>query len=131
MIKGFGTDIVEICRIERLIEKYSTHFLEKVFTPSEITYCGKMANPAIHFAGRWAAKEAFYKALPVSCQKHSYWKSIEIVKAEAGKPQIQICTNVLRNSLEKEGITLYHLSISHERSYCIASVILEDVAFKK
>ena len=131
MIKGFGTDIVEICRIERLIEKYSAHFLEKVFTPSEITYCSKMANPAIHFAGRWAAKEAFYKALPISCQKHSNWKSIEIIKAEAGKPQIQICTNILCNSLEKAGITVYHLSISHERKYCIASVILEDVAIDR
>lgn len=125
MIKGIGIDIVDISRIERLIQKYNKHFLKKVYTPSEIEYCEKMANPAIHFAGRWAVKEAFYKALPLSCQQDSTWKSIEIVTVKTGKPSIQICSDILVQVLEKEKITVYHVSISHERNYCIAVIILE------
>ena len=127
MIKGIGTDIVDIRRIERLITKYTEHFLTKVFTPSEIDYCRKMAVPAMHFAGRWAVKEAFYKALPRSCQIHSSWKSVEIVSVEAGKPNIDICSDDLKIVLKKEEISLFHVSISHERHYCIASVVLEKV----
>lgn len=125
MIKGIGIDIVEIKRIEQLITNYSSHFLEKVFTSSEIAYCSRMAKPAIHFAGRWASKEAFYKALPQPCQKYSTWKSIEIMTMDAGRPQIRICSDTLRRQLEKENITLMHVSISHERKYCVASVVLE------
>ncbi len=130
MIHGIGTDIVDIDRIERLITKYSEHFLTKVYTHSEIQYCQRMANPAIHLAGRWAVKEAFYKALPLECQKHSSWKSIEIVTGEAGKPGISICSETLKKLLKKTGIAILHVSISHERRYCVATVILEDVPEK-
>jgi holo-[acyl-carrier protein] synthase len=127
MIKGYGIDIVEISRIKRLITRYEKQFKEKVFTGPEITYCNAKAAPEIHYAGRWAVKEAFYKALPESCQKHSFWKSIEIIPSGemSGKPKIRICTDILQEHLEKEEIHSFHLSISHERKYCIASVILE------
>ncbi len=127
MIKGVGTDIVDIRRIEQLLTKYSEHFLKKVFTHSEIRYCRRMANPAMHLAGRWAVKEAFYKALPQAYQKHSSWKSIEVVTVEAGKPSICICSDTLKEFLEKDGIIKFHVSISHERSYCVAMVVLEEV----
>jgi holo-[acyl-carrier protein] synthase len=126
MIRGFGTDIVDISRIERLLNKYNSHFKEKIYTPSEIDYCEAKAAPAIHYAGRWAVKEAFYKALPVACQRYSGWKGIEVILSVGnGKPVIQICSNELKKHLEKEQITEYHMSISHERKYCIASVVLE------
>ncbi len=126
MIKGFGTDIVDIGRIKRLVDKYDAHFKEKVFTKSEIDYCEKKVNPAIHFSGRWAAKEAFYKALPNICQKHSTWKSIEIINTQDyGKPILQICSKPLMQVLKKEQITFFYVSISHEQKYCVASVILE------
>ena len=125
MIKGIGIDVVDISRIERLVQKYKNNFLKKVYTHSEIEYCKKMARPAIHYAGRWAAKEAFYKALPLSCQKSSTWKSIEIITDERGKPVITICSDTLQKLLKKEGITMCHVSISHEKKYCMACVILE------
>jgi len=127
MVKGFGTDIVDIKRIDTLICKYKSHFKSKVFTDAEIAYCDTMADPAIHYAGRWAVKEAFYKALPVTCQKISSWKSIEVITLQKpyGKPVISVCSDELKSSLETEGISDYHFSISHERKYCIASVILE------
>lgn len=126
MIKGIGVDIVDISRIERLIRKYNRHFLEKVYTPSEIEYCGAKGNPSIHYAGRWAAKEAFYKALPLSCQPNSTWHSIEIITSvDKGGPVISICSHLLRQFLEKERIAVHYVSISHERKYCMASVVLE------
>lgn len=125
MIKGIGIDIVDIGRIERLVQRYKNHFLEKVFTPSEIEYCEKMAYPALHYAGRWAAKEAFYKALPLSCQQSSSWKSIEIKATERGKPTIAICSDTLQQLLKKEEIAFCHVSISHEKKYCMACVISE------
>ena len=84
-----------------------------------------MACPAIHYAGRWAAKEAFYKALPLSCQENSTWKSIEIETKERGKPVIIICSDVLQKLLKREGIAMCHVSISHEKKYCVACVISE------
>lgn len=125
MIKGIGIDVVDISRIERLAERYKNQFLKKVFTLSEIEYCEKMARPAVHYAGRWAAKEAFYKALPLSCQKSSTWKSIEIKVIERGKPVITICSERLQELLKGEAIAICHVSISHEKKYCMACVILE------
>ena len=125
MIKGIGVDIVDISRIERLIQRYNTHFLKKVFTQTEIEYCEKMAHSAVHYAGRCAAKEAFYKAIPLSCQKNSTWKSIEVKVIDRGKPIINICSEVLQKLLEKEGITICHISITHEKKYCMACVISE------
>ncbi|MGD9201982.1 MAG: holo-ACP synthase [Chitinispirillia bacterium] len=126
MIKGIGVDITDISRIERLINNYQDLFINKIFTPDEIEYCRKKANPSIHYAGRWAAKEAFYKALPQSSQLNSTWKSIEIInRATFNKPFISINCKRLLMSLRKHHITKYHVSISHERKYCISYVILE------
>ena len=126
MIKGIGIDTVDISRIERLINKYKHHFFEKVFTPGEIQYCNKMAKPAVHFAGRWAVKEAFYKALPLSCQKNSTWKSIELMTPDKGGPVIKICSGLLNEHMKKEKITKFHVSMSHEQKYCVAVVVLEE-----
>ncbi len=126
MIKGIGTDVVEIQRIEKMICNYGDQFLNKVFTEQEMAFCNRMAFPATHFAGRWAAKEAFYKALPVSCQQHSFWKSIEIVPGEDGrKPVVRIIDEKLKEVLKRESVSSVHMSISHERSICTAVVIIE------
>ena len=123
MIKGLGTDIVDIGRIESLIAKYGEHFLNKVFTPSEIAYCSSRARPGLHYAGRWAAKEAFYKALPRVCQPLSTWKSVEIgVEQGSGAPVLSILSAALRQSFSKQGISAWYVSISHEKQVCIAVV---------
>jgi len=90
MIKGIGIDIVEIGRIEKNDPQLRKPVLGKVFTEAEIVYCQKMAKPAIHFAGRWAAKEAFYKALPQECQRVSGWKSMEVIAAGPQAPSISV-----------------------------------------
>jgi holo-[acyl-carrier protein] synthase len=126
MIKGIGVDVVDIARIGEIIGKYGAHFLTKVFTAREIAYCGGMAKPAVHYAGRWAVKEAFYKALPPECQEVSSFKSIEIVAGESRRPAINVCDKTLGARLEKQGIRSLHMSISHEKEVCVAFVVLED-----
>jgi holo-[acyl-carrier protein] synthase len=126
MIKGIGTDIVEIQRIKKLVEKYGDQFLNKVFTEAEIVFCKAKANPSIHFAGRWAAKEAFYKALPLTCQPLSSWKSVQVISSGiSGMPLIEICSSMLQHQIAKESVSHFHISISHEQAYCIAFALLE------
>jgi holo-[acyl-carrier protein] synthase len=125
MIRGIGTDIVEIARIKEMIRKYGDHFLQKVFTGSEMAWCGSKAMPHIHYAGRWAAKEAFYKALPASCQKLSGWKSMEVVPTPNNAPVISVCDRPLHSAMKKCRVLVSHLSISHEKTMCVAVVVLE------
>jgi holo-[acyl-carrier protein] synthase len=128
MIIGVGTDIADINRIGRMIEQHGDRVIEKLFTEPEIVYCKGMANPAIHFAGRWAAKEAFFKALPESIQKWCTWKTFQIVARDGKrKPMIEIIDSGLGNALAREGINSIHHSISHELAgYCVAFVVLEQ-----
>ncbi|MBN1309635.1 MAG: holo-ACP synthase [Chitinispirillaceae bacterium] len=122
-MKGIGIDVVEIERIDKMIEKYGSHFLEKVFTSNEIAYCTQKAHPALHFAGRWSAKEAFYKALPGSFQRFATWKSIEILPDNvSGRPEIKVLSYDLAEHFRKEKITSLLISISHERTICTAIV---------
>lgn len=125
MTKGIGVDVVEIQRIREMIRKYGDHFLHKVFTSAEIEYCGKKASPEVHFAGRWAAKEAFYKALPRDCQRLSGFKSVEIVPDGHAAPAISVCNEFLQNAMDKCGIERCLASISHEKSMCVGVVMME------
>jgi holo-[acyl-carrier protein] synthase len=126
MIKGTGIDIVDIGRIERLIEKYGRHFLAKVFSEKEIRYCEAQARPAVHFAGRWAAKEAFYKALTSSSQAQATWQAIEVLPGASNRrPSIAVRSPALAQRLAAENIGAMHVSISHERNYCTAIVVME------
>jgi len=124
-IKGLGTDIVEIARISAMAEKYAGHFLHKIYTDTEIEFCKAKALPGVHFAGRWAVKEAFYKALPASVQPFSSWKSIQVLSGEQGRPYIDVCDERLNSALSAAGVSSIHLSISHERAFCVAVVILQ------
>lgn len=126
MVRGIGIDVVEIVRIQKLVEKYGQQFLGKVFTDAEVAYCNAKAHPAIHFAGRWAVKEAFYKALPAAIQPIAAWKSIETLPAPtSGKPEITILTPDILEFFKFENIKSWQVSVSHERSVCTAIVLLE------
>lgn len=125
MIQGLGTDIVEIKRIARMIEKYGESFLAKVYTDEEREYCGKHLDSSIPYAGRWAMKEAFYKALPPECQNLSKWKSVQLVRRNHRKPMMEILDTNLLQTMADMGITSHLVSISHERSFCVATVILQ------
>ena len=117
-----GTDIIEIDRIKDSIENMGRHFLERVFTDTEVKYCeSKNMQKYQHYAARFAAKEAAFKA--VSCilnDKYSItWKDIEVINDNLGRPQIK-----LYNFKQKDMIENIDISISHCKTYAVAYVVV-------
>ncbi len=122
---GLGNDIVEVERIEKVLNRsHGDAFKKRVFTKSEQLYCEKMANPALHYSARWALKEAFYKALPEELQTMSGWLSIELERVDGNKPSVKILSDELDLAMKKFGINAIFHSISHEKKYCVAVVAL-------
>jgi holo-[acyl-carrier protein] synthase len=115
-----GVDIVEVERVERAIERWGTRFLDRVYTADEISYCTGKAREAESFAVRFAAKEAFAKALKVG--KVSIWREVEVVKGEGPRPTFQLHGSA-RKLLGKRRVDL---SLSHAASHAVAVVLIED-----
>jgi len=88
-IIGLGIDATDIGRIADAIDRYGERFLARVFTEGEIAYCARRREPAIHFAGRFAAKEAAMKALGTGHTQGVLWRDVEIVR-RGGPPQLQL-----------------------------------------
>lgn len=116
MSKGIGIDIIEIQRIEKGIQEHGEHFLHRIFTSLERTYCQKFQNPYPHYAGRFAAKEAVVKALGVGFGKEVYWQDIEILEGERGKPIAQLSSKV-KQAFHSPKI---EISITHCKNYAAA-----------
>ncbi len=114
MIVGTGVDIVEIARIRTAVAKWGDKFLARVLNPKEIAYAKSHTVPFQHYAGRFAAKEAIYKALG---DKTLTWKDLTITNAPDGKP-------VCRIKRLPAGHVV-HLSISHSKYYAVASAVVE------
>lgn len=126
MIVGIGTDIVEVERIQKILEKsFSEKFCEKVFTESEIAYCQKQANSFECYAARFAAKEAFLKALGTGLRYDFQFTHIDVQKNEEGKPFI-VLSGTLKEYCEQKNIKKIHLSLTHIPKYAQAFVIVED-----
>ena len=124
MIASIGTDIVEVCRIEEKIAR-SDFFKAHVFSENEIAYCEKQKKPFIHFAARWAVKEAYLKAYGVKFIGNHRLPEIETIHNEDGKPFLKLNGKALEDFKEKK-FTNIHLSISHTDSLAIAYVIIEN-----
>lgn len=121
MIIGIGIDIVDIDRIKNIIEKWGKHFINKIYTESEIIYCNSKANPYQHYAARFAAKEAFYKALPKNKHTNINWKDIEVIISNEGYPTINF-----KREITEFSSPIVHLSLSHSSNNAIAMVIIEN-----
>jgi len=122
-IKGIGTDIVEISRVEELISRYGNRFLKRLFLPGEISYCQVKKRPAIHFAARFAAKEAMLKALGTGLSQGINWKDMEICRQPGGAPEFSFSGRVAELCRER-GITGSLISLSHEQEFALAFVII-------
>ena len=118
-IQGIGVDTIEINRIKKTIEA-NEKFLEKVFTDNEIKYCKAKKNSFESYAARFAAKEAFSKALGTGVGKSFSWLDIEILNDKLGKPAIRMVNKILIDSKSK-----IHLSLTHTKDYSTAFVIIE------
>ena len=114
-----GTDIIEIDRIKQSIEDLGDKFLKRVYTDREIEYCeGKNMQRYQHYAARFAAKEAAFKALS-QYLNDSYsieWKDIEVENSKSGRPKLKI------NKISMKNIESMDISISHCKKYAVATV---------
>jgi holo-[acyl-carrier protein] synthase len=121
-IYGLGTDIIECARIAKVIERHGDLFLRRIFTPHEIDYCHGKKRSTEHFAGRWAAKEAIFKALGTGWRGKVQWTDFEIRRDELGKPNVHVC-GTSKDFLKEERIANILLSLSHCREYATATAI--------
>ena len=124
MIYGTGVDIVETARIRKILDKFSRHFEQKCFTQNEIDYCRSKPDPGIHFAARFAAKEAVLKCLGTGISGEVFMKHIEVAHEAGGKPILNFCGNS-KEFLERLKLRAVHISLSHERGYAIAMAVAE------
>ena len=116
-----GIDIIEIDRIKESIENVGDRFLDRVFTKKEIEYCeSRKAQKYQHYAGRFAAKEAAFKAISkILNDKYSVsWKDFEIINDKQGRPQINLL------NVDTDKIQSIDVSISHCKSYATANVVV-------
>jgi len=126
MIVSIGIDIIEVYRIRETISR-TPRFVERVFTASERQYCeAKGAAAAQSFAARFAAKEAFLKALKTGWRGKITWHDMEVWNDEQGVPSLEI-KGEAANLLKKINANQIHLSLSHTTEHAVAQVILERV----
>lgn len=114
MVTGIGIDIIEVARVKKATEAHA-RFLEKLFTAEEIRYCESMHNKYLHLAARFAAKEAFFKALG----RRVSWTAVGVVNLPSGKPALVV---TLKEDLGFDRATV---SLSHINDYGLAMVVLE------
>lgn len=125
MILGLGIDIVAIERIAGLLERHSGRAKERLYTAAERAYCEKMARPALHFAARFAAKEAFVKALGTGFSAGIRWRDIGIVHDPRGKPELAL-EGTARGAMESLGGARGLVSLTHDSLHAAAVVVLEN-----
>ena len=125
-IFGIGTDIVNIKRMDHSLKKHGFSFKNRIFSKKEISYCEKKKNSSSFYAKRFAAKEAFTKALGTGIRKGVNLKNIEITNNVYGKPLILLKGNLSRYLKKKIKSSKYdiHLSLSDDKPWAQATVII-------
>jgi len=123
MLAGLGTDLTEVERIAEKINKISG-FREMVFSKTEIAYCESKTNKFEHYAARFAAKEAFFKALGTGWLEGTHFNEVEITNDESGKPAL-VLLGETKKTLSAWGISKILVSLSHLKTIASAVVIIE------
>ena len=124
MIAGIGTDIVAIERFQRFVDQNNAGLLQRIFTEQERALCLARKNSGASFAARFAAKEAFLKALGIGLRDGIAWQEMEVVNDELGKPGLILSGRALTLFQERKLSTLF-LSLSHDGGCAVAFVVLE------
>jgi holo-[acyl-carrier protein] synthase len=124
MIYGIGIDLVKVIRVKEALERWGERFQNKVFTPGEVRYCMQKKNPSPNFAARFAAKEAFVKALGIGIRRGVHWKDIEVQRGSLGRPVLKLNGRAVE-ICQKERIEGLFLSLTHDGDYSGAIVVLE------
>jgi len=121
-IYGIGIDVVEIERIASAIERHGEAFLGKLFTVSERLYCDSQKKSALHYAARFAAKEAVSKALGTGIGRQAGWLDLEITREPSGAPKLAL-QGAAATFAASKGITEIQISLTHARDYAAANAI--------
>jgi holo-[acyl-carrier protein] synthase len=124
MIVGIGTDVVSIDRIERTLERFGERFVNRVLTPAERVRFDSTVAKGSHLAKRWAAKEAFAKAIGTGIHPPFTWQCITVGRDARGKPGI-IPSPAMDLHLRALGVTAAHLSLTDDAGVALAFVVLE------
>jgi len=125
LVIGLGTDLIEIARIERSVERFGEAFLRRVYTPGEIAYCQRKKNSAESLAARFAAKEAGAKALGTGISRGVSWREFEVRRQPGQRPELHLSGRA-EEIAERLGIRRLSLSLTHSRLLAMAVVIAED-----
>ena len=124
MIYGVGSDIVEIERIKKALERFGERFAKRILCPSELARFASHKQRANYLAKRFAAKEAFTKALGTGIHAPANWHGVWVKNLPSGKPVLEY-SPALKSLLDTRKIVQSHLSLSDERGMALATVILE------
>jgi len=124
MVIGLGSDLVEIERVRRSVERFGERFLERVYTPAEIAYCMTKRSFAESFAARFAAKEAGAKALGTGISRGVGWKDFEVKRAASGQPSLVLSGRAAELAAAL-GVARISLSLTHSRELAMAVVAME------
>ncbi len=122
-ISGVGIDMIEVERVAEKINKNSG-FRELIFSEAEIAYCEAKKNKFQHYAGRFAAKEAFFKALGTGWTERTFYNEVQVINDENGKPEIMLSDLTLQ-TVNALGIKKIFVSLSHIAMFASAVVIVE------
>jgi len=124
VIYGIGVDLVTIARLQKLISRFDNKIARKLLTADEYMFYETRQSKATFLASRFAAKEAFAKALGTGFRNGLSLRHIEITADNLGKPVVKLHA-VAQQLIDKLGISHYHVSISHEKEHVIAIIVLE------
>jgi len=124
MIVGVGVDVTEVRRVREEVQEHGEDILARFLTPAEIAYCRTKHDPVPHMAARFAAKEAFVKALGTGLRQDLAWAQMEVRVDEGGRPTLALSGRAAALA-RGAGVNHLHVSLSHERDYAVALVVLE------
>jgi len=126
MVIGTGVDLVSVARLGRFRERRGERGLSRLFTPDELAYCLRVAVPERSLAARFAAKEAFFKAIGTGYGREGGgWTEVEVFREASGRPAIRLHGRAARFAVGR-GVRRIHVSLSHTDDMAAALVVLED-----
>jgi holo-[acyl-carrier protein] synthase len=123
-VRGIGIDVVKVERIVDSLERFGERFEKRLFTPDELAYCRTHKDPIPHLAARFAAKEAFFKAIGTGLSNGVGWKQAEVLQPGGRQPTLRI-SGVALERFQALGCTDSHVSLTHDGGLAIACVVIE------
>ena len=125
-IHGIGVDLVEVERVTAALERHGDVWIQKIFTEGERDYCNAQHEPAIHYAARFAAKEAAAKALGTGIGKNAALHDLEVVRGPNGAPKLVLHGDA-KDFAKEQGIAHVLISLTHTKDHAVANAVAESV----